>query len=110
MWVIYGRASPLQTAQTIQRFWTKLETSKSTAHLALLIGLNISGFRASLRREPLEDVAAVVGHVGQHGALLHLVAAEDDLGAEAENVSQFLCQNFNDLPVEPRKPWALNSR
>ena len=103
MWVIYGRASPLQTAQTFQRFWTKLETSKSTAHLALLIGLNISGFRASLRREPLEDVAAVVGDVGQHGALLHLVAAEDDLRAEAENVSQFLCQNFNDLPVGLRK-------
>ena len=99
MWVIYGRALPLQTALTFQRFWTNLETSKSTAHLTLLIRLNISGFGASLRREPLEDVAAVVGDVGQHGTLFHLVAAEDDLGAEVENVFHFLCRNFNNLGV-----------
>jgi hypothetical protein len=64
---------------TVLSLWIQL------THLALLVRFDVSGFGASFRRHPLEDVAAVVRHVRQDGALLDRVAPEDDLRAAGFN-------------------------
>ncbi len=82
--------------------WIKLKNQNWVEiglYLTFFVRINVSGLDASLWCQPLEDVGAVVGDVGQDRALLNRVAAEDDLRAEITNSVRTYNKIFRSLEI-----------
>ncbi len=80
--------------------WIKLKHQNSVEiglYLTFFVRFNVSGLDASLWCQPLEDVGAIIGDVGQDRAFLNRAAAEDDLRAEIRNS----VKNYNTIFRSP---------